>query len=112
MNNLRDCRDSVSCKLKKTVTVPVLRWTITWWMILVCGCAAVLAGITGIASTNRSVFCITCHEMNVHYNTWKVSSHKGVECEQCHISPGVVSMAKSKIAAMRQVYHHVKGNVK
>lgn len=107
----RRLRQSLRQWLRSKVTIPCVRWTVSWWLLLVAGALFALAAVGGVAATNRSVFCNSCHEMDVHYSTWRVSSHKDVQCEECHIMPGVGNMVKSKMAAMRQVYQHVKGGV-
>ncbi|MHB1189519.1 MAG: NapC/NirT family cytochrome c [Armatimonadota bacterium] len=106
------CRSRFVCWLKSKVTVPLIHWTVSWWLVITFFAVLAISGVAGIASTNRSVFCSSCHEMAVHYSTWKVSSHKNVECEECHITPGMVNMVKAKFSAMRQVYRHVTDDVK
>ena len=56
--------------------------------------------------TAQNFFCGACHEMREHYYTWKVSAHKDVKCVDCHISPGIDNMVKTKIAALEEVYVH------
>ncbi|MBU0691411.1 NapC/NirT family cytochrome c [bacterium] len=29
--------------------------------------------------------CINCHVMNDFYKTWRISSHRGISCNSCHI---------------------------
>jgi len=78
---------------------------------LVIVVVAVLGGI-GLELTNRPVFCVSCHEMDVHYATWRESTHRSVTCEECHVMPGMLNMFKSKIKAIYFVYQHQKGGVK
>lgn len=59
-----------------------------------------------IEVTGQNIFCGSCHEMREHFRTWEVSSHKDVKCIKCHISPGVVSMVKRKMAGLRELYVH------
>jgi nitrate/TMAO reductase-like tetraheme cytochrome c subunit len=56
--------------------------------------------------TAQNFFCGACHEMREHYYTWKVSAHKDVKCVDCHISPGIDNMVKTKIKALEEVYVH------
>jgi len=69
------------------------------------------AGAIGFQISNRPIFCVSCHEMGVHYATWRQSSHKEVGCEECHIMPGMVNMLRTKFSAFRQIYLHQKGGV-
>jgi nitrate/TMAO reductase-like tetraheme cytochrome c subunit len=78
---------------------------------LVIVVVAVLGGV-GLELTNRPIFCISCHEMSVHYATWRESTHKSVTCEECHVMPGMMNMFKSKVKAVYFVYQHQKGGVK
>ena len=58
--------------------------------------------------SNQPVFCRSCHEMDVHYRTWAESSHKDVNCEECHIMPGLTNMVKTKVNALGMVKKHVR----
>ncbi len=66
--------------------------------------------IAMIEITGQNFFCGTCHEMREHYYTWKVSAHKDTKCKDCHIPSGIIPMAKTKIAALKEVYVHVTEN--
>jgi len=65
---------------------------------------ALLAGT--MEFTAQNFFCGACHEMREHYYTWKASAHKDVKCVDCHISPGIVNMVKTKVSALEEVYVH------
>lgn len=69
-------------------------------------------GAAGLHYSNRPLFCISCHEMSVHYATWRQSTHRNVSCEDCHLMPGTMNMFKGKFAALRQIYLHQKGGVR
>ena len=94
-------RRGIRERLRSKVTIPFLRKTISLWVVLSIIAVIGIGSIGGIAVTNRSVFCSSCHEMKVQCTTWRMSSHKGVECEQCHLMPGMTNMVKSKISALR-----------
>ena len=63
-----------------------------------------------IEFTGQNFFCGACHDMREHYYTWRVSSHKDVACIECHISPGIFNMVKTKINALNEVYVHFTDN--
>ena len=67
----------------------------------------VVFSVAMIEVTSQNFFCGACHEMNEHYRTWKVSSHKDTDCKDCHIGSGFVGMMKTKIGALREVYVHI-----
>lgn len=60
--------------------------------------------------TSRPQFCATCHEMTPEYITWSVSSHSKVGCVRCHVEPGLGNLLKHKLAGLKQVYQHVRGD--
>jgi len=78
--------------------------------LLIIGLSAFVIFIAVFAGTMeftaQNFFCGACHEMREHFGTWKVSAHKDIDCVDCHISPGVLNMAKTKLAALREVYVH------
>lgn len=100
--------------LRARVRLPLLRRVVAVPAVLVVLLvfAVAIAGGVGLKISNEPLFCISCHEMSVHYATWRQSGHKDVKCEECHVMPGLTNMAKTKFAALRQIYLHQKGNVK
>ena len=69
--------------------------------------------LVAAAYTERSSFCVTaCHEMEPYGRSWRASAHKDVQCVTCHIKPGALALAEAKLAALREVYVHVRGQVK
>jgi nitrate/TMAO reductase-like tetraheme cytochrome c subunit len=89
-----------------------------WWGKLVFAVAVLtLLGIgsTAVAArfTESNKFCGSdCHEMWTYRDTWAGSTHKMVNCVQCHIAPGFVSLVETKFFAMREVWVHLTGQVK
>ncbi len=63
---------------------------------------------SGYQRSNQPGFCWSCHEMRYHYNSWRASSHKGVNCEECHAIPGVWGMMRTKFGGLKQVAVHLK----
>lgn len=54
----------------------------------------------GWVYTNKSDFCSGCHTMKDSHETWRVSSHREIECLDCHIEPGKVNFIKTKLIRM------------
>lgn len=79
-----------------------------WTLLFLILAGTILA--LSISHTSQSVFCASCHEMDEHFATWQVSSHKSVPCESCHVSPGLLGMFRTKIGATRMVAKHVAGH--
>ena len=76
----------------------------------------------GMEYTNRSEFCISCHEMTIPFEELKKTVHyknrsgTSVQCADCHVASSKTPtdyMFKSfqKIMAARDVIGHIKGTV-
>jgi len=68
--------------------------------------------------TNKTSFCIGCHEMKENvYTQYKESSHFSnsigvrAECPDCHVPNEWTSMVVRKITASAEVYHKVVGSI-
>lgn len=68
--------------------------------------------------TNTTKFCISCHEMEMTtYQEYKQSLHyknrTGVraECPDCHVPRTQPETLYAKIAAYKDVYHHLIGTI-
>ena len=57
--------------------------------------------------SEKPEFCRTCHIMEPYYQSWKGSSHKGVNCLVCHFKPGVKGFVRSRIVALSQMVRYV-----
>ena len=99
--------------LLKRVKIPRTRRTVPVWAFVLFVLVVVIpAGGAAVALSNQPLFCSSCHEMSLHYATWRQSAHSEVTCEECHLMPGAVNMFKAKLKALRQIREHVKGDVK
>jgi nitrate/TMAO reductase-like tetraheme cytochrome c subunit len=98
--------------LLKRVKLPLTRRTVPVWAIVLFVLVVVFpAGGAAVVLSNQPIFCSSCHEMGLHYDTWRQSAHSEVTCEECHLMPGTVNMFKTKLNALRQVRAHAKGDV-
>ncbi len=66
-----------------------------------------LSSILTLEITGANFFCFSCHEMREHISTWKNTAHSGVKCKKCHIPSGGLSMVKTKIGALKELYFHI-----
>ncbi len=51
--------------------------------------------------SEKSEFCASCHEMKIHYDSFKASKHNNehVEnCHACHVGPGLKGYAHAKLS--------------
>src|SRR5574340_327249 len=83
--------------LLRRIRVPFTQRTVALWAVILAALAILLPGGGGmLVLTNQPIFCASCHEMDLHYATWRQSSHRNVGCEECHVMPGMLNMFKSK----------------
>jgi nitrate/TMAO reductase-like tetraheme cytochrome c subunit len=60
--------------------------------------------------TSQPDFCNKCHVMNVYVDTWDASAHTGINCEHCHINPGLFNFMGGKVAGLQVVANYITGN--
>jgi len=51
-------------------------------------------------------FCLSCHIMKPYYDAWAESSHKDVNCLECHYPPTLGGHISSKFRAISQVVQY------
>ncbi len=77
---------------------------------------------TGVEATNRTGFCISCHEMTIPYEEYKKTVHyknrsgTTVACADCHVASSkhpfdYARKLTRKALAARDVYGHLLGTV-
>jgi nitrate/TMAO reductase-like tetraheme cytochrome c subunit len=99
--------------LLRRIRLPLIGRSVPLWALLAIGMPVVLfAGGSAVVLSNQPIFCTSCHEMDLHYATWRQSAHRNVGCEECHVVPGTLNMFKRKINALRLVKRHAAGEVK
>lgn len=60
--------------------------------------------------SSGGVTCTRCHEMTPFYDTWHLSSHREVKCQECH--GGAMTMDPSfHWNNVNRLYQHVKGDL-
>lgn len=99
------------CSMLRMIVVGVLGGIIIWGGLNI-----------GMEYTNRSQFCISCHEMTIPYEELKQTVHyknrsgTSVQCADCHVASSKTPtdyLFKSfqKIMAARDIIGHIKGTV-
>ncbi len=68
----------------------------------------VLAG-GSVSLAARPESCLTCHEMQPHFEQWRVSTHKEVVCVDCHTEPGVLGLVKIEASMLKNTAGHLTG---
>jgi cytochrome c-type protein NapC len=86
--------------------------------LILLGVALSVSGKWAVDRTDTTEFCISCHEMrDNNYAEYKSTAHAvnrtGVKatCADCHVPHGLVAVAIRKIAASRDLYHHLRGTI-
>ena len=83
-------------------------------MVAVAAPLLLIAGsLVAARATESNQFCGTdCHEMWPYRDAWEASAHSETDCVECHIPPGAVNFALTKMYASREVWIHFTGQVK
>ncbi len=99
------------CSLLRMIVVGVLGGVIIW------------GGLnTGMEYTNRSDFCMSCHEMTIPFEELKKTVHyknrsgTTVQCADCHVASSktptdYIFKSFQKLMAARDVIGHIKGTL-
>jgi nitrate/TMAO reductase-like tetraheme cytochrome c subunit len=60
--------------------------------------------------TSQPSFCNRCHVMKPYVAQWKVSPHRDVNCEACHLTPGLFGFLGGKISGLQVVSNYIRGD--
>lgn len=103
---------------------PLCRFPVTRVILVgIVGGIIIWGGLnTGMAWTNRTEFCISCHEMTIPYEELKQTAHyknrsgTTVHCADCHVasskSPNdYARQSTAKLMAARDIVGHILGTV-
>lgn len=59
--------------------------------------------------TSQPSFCGRCHVMTPFIQAWEKSPHREVNCENCHLNPGLFGFLGGKISSLQVVLNYVRG---
>ena len=79
----------------------------------------VFAGLfnVGLAMTNETEFCTSCHSMKVNLKElqetihWKSPSGVRAGCSDCHVPKPFIPKMIAKVMAAKDVYHEIMGTI-
>lgn len=74
------------------------------WILTIALLVGIVAFIPTAILTDRSTFCITCHDMKPFYDAWTQGAHNEVPCVECHVAQGVPNRMLHKFVALKEVY--------
>ena len=87
---------------------------LTWPVALLALVGAItFVGVAGLGYTERTSFCLSCHEQQASYDSWREGPHYRndslvvAQCADCHVPPGVLAELAYKGRAVRELYVHV-----
>ncbi len=86
-----------------------LKWFVKIMVVLVVVVPPFMA--VSIVATGTPGFCNSCHIMNSYHDNWQRSSHKDVNCMNCHVQPGLLGYAKAKINGLAQAVNCAVGRI-
>ena len=109
--------------LWQRLTQPHPRSAVSLMAIGLLGGVVIWGGLnTGVEWTNRTEFCISCHEMTIPYEEYKKTVHYSnrsgttVTCADCHVASSkrpfdYARKLTRKVAAARDIYGHLLGTI-
>ncbi|MGA1825615.1 MAG: hypothetical protein ACMUIP_13230 [bacterium] len=71
-----------------------------FYSLMIAGFTVMLFFLFSIEIANYPGFCTRCHYMEPYAEAWEHSTHKGVNCVDCHYEPGLEAMIDTKIKGM------------
>ena len=75
------------------------------------GTLALVFASGGVASiSSNSDLCATCHQIKPPYEEWRVSSHKGVNCLNCHTTSGLDGYFKMTAVGGQRIVSQLTGS--
>ena len=84
-----------------------------WKGMLVFGVVAfvglILLMVVVLEATASPKFCAMCHNMQTYIESWEQSTHKTVNCVECHFKPGTFNLLKGKWQAQTHVVYKITG---
>lgn len=81
--------------------------------LMAIGCIVTVIGLAlagfGYAQAEKPAFCGSCHSMDQAYATWHMSTHKYIDCTECHLPNNniAVKMVAKAQTGINDVYHEV-----
>lgn len=74
------------------------------------GVGVILFSAASFWWTSQPSFCGRCHVMTPYIQAWEQSSHREVNCESCHLTPGFFGFVGGKIAGLQVVANYIRGD--
>ena len=62
-----------------------------------------------IVWTSRPTYCRSCHQISPYYESWRISAHGEIECEQCHWDRGFKGLVQAKMEGLGELVKQIRG---
>lgn len=85
------------------------RFTVAGYAIALVVGVGIIATYGAMHMSSTPGFCGSCHVMSPYYESWSESTHAGINCVDCHISPGITQELRKKYEAMAMVARYFTG---
>lgn len=80
-------------------------------LVAVVTAVGFFAAVSGVGFYSPPNSCVTCHEMQPEYNTWRRSDHAHVTCLACHLKAGgAAGYLIEEIDALKEVGQQITGS--
>ena len=108
-------------KIKSFAAGLLRRIHATGWIgvgvLFVAGIAAWAGFNHVLETTNTEEFCISCHEMKINYDEYRLTTHASsrtgvrASCPDCHVPKSFGPKMYAKMRASKDVYHNLLGTI-
>ena len=108
-------------KLKNAAACALRRIHATGWiglgLLFVAGIVAWVGFNHVLETTSTEEFCISCHEMTVNYDEYRLTTHASsrtgvrASCPDCHVPKSFGPKMFAKMRASKDVYHNILGTI-
>jgi nitrate/TMAO reductase-like tetraheme cytochrome c subunit len=76
----------------------------TWLVVIAIAVVFVAILVYPVAAMDDQSYCTSCKAMKPAEKTLAASAHRGIDCTQCHIPPGVVAASRWRLAEAKNIW--------
>ncbi len=86
-------------------------------LLFVAGVVAWVGFNHALETTNTEEFCISCHEMKINFDEYRLTTHASsrtgvrASCPDCHVPKSFGPKMVAKLRASKDVYHNILGTI-
>lgn len=79
-------------------------------LYLIIGVIFIIILVASLTVSSNAQFCNQCHLLNQAYQTWKESTHKKINCLDCHDEPGFLGFVLGKARGLNNLAAYISKN--